>query len=238
MPINQGGARALKKSLPVFFLIDVSGSMGGSRIAAVNEAMDKIVPKLKEFAADEASIEFTVRVITYGAGSANWKVGDKMRGIPVEQFDWLPISDSEIDGGTPADKALALLSTVMGNDYREYLGGYIGTPLIIIISDGYSNGSTPFTTAVDNFRATKVGDRCVQVAIGIETNGDERATQELTYFGKNGFRHCTENPEEIIKLICTATLKSVQAATGASRRNDGTADSVGDVFDTWSDDGN
>ena len=34
------GFSPLKKSIPIFIMIDVSGFMKGDRIAAVNEAMD------------------------------------------------------------------------------------------------------------------------------------------------------------------------------------------------------
>lgn len=209
-----GGASPLKKSLPIFFLIDVSGSMGGERIAAVNEAMDKLVPELKKVAQENPLIDFNVRVITYGDDQANWKIGEKKRGVPVDQFDWFAISDSEVDGGTPADMAMDLLSSVT-ND-REYLGGYVGTPMAIIISDGESNGRVPFATAVDKFRATKYGDLFVQVAIGIATQNNQRATDELKYFGKNGFRHCTDDPEKIVELIQFATLKSVKRGVEGS----------------------
>ncbi|MDE5757726.1 MAG: hypothetical protein K2H85_03835 [Allobaculum sp.] len=220
MPNIADGASPLRKSLPIFFLIDVSGSMYGERIAAVNEAMDKLVPQLKEFANGEPLIDFTIRVITYGNGKAIWKIGEKKSGIPLPQFDWFAISDSEVDGGTPADKALELLSTVTSNDYREYLCGYIGTPMVIIISDGESNGNTPFQVAVDKFRATKAGGRFIQVAVGIDTQNNTRATDELSYFGINGFRHCTDNPEQIVNLISTATFKSLKQASVKSIKGD------------------
>ena len=210
-----GGASPLKKSLPIFFLIDVSGSMGGERIAAVNEAMDKIVPEFKRVASNYPLIDFNVRVITYGDGQANWKIGDKKKGVPVnEQFGWFAISESEVDGGTPADMAMDLLSSVT-ND-REYLGGYVGTPMALIISDGCSNGRVPFFTAVDQFRATKFGDLFIQVAIGIGTENDQRATDELKYFGKNGFRHCTDDPEKIVELIGLATINSLKKGVEGS----------------------
>ena len=230
MPNLADGVAPLRKSLPIFFLIDVSGSMSGERIAAVNEAMDKVVPQLKEFAKGEPLIDFTVRAITYGDNRATWKVGEKKKGVPVDQFDWFAISESEVDGGTPADKALELLSTVTSNDYREYLGGYIGTPMVILISDGESNGTTPFRTAVDNFRNTRAGGQFIQVAIGIDTQNNRRATEELSYFGKNGFRHCTDNPEQIIELINTATFKSVKQASQKSLKGDTGTDDL-NVFE-------
>lgn len=215
MPIGEG-RRALTKKLPVIYIIDISGSMYGARIAAVNEAMDKVVPALKEFAANEPSIEFSTRVITYGDNRAEWRIGDRNSGVPMADFDWLPISDSEVDGGTPAEKAIELLTTISGDDYKEYLGGYLGTPMVILISDGEANDQNAFKSAVDAFRASRVGNKFVQVAIGIATEKNARATDELKYFGQNGFRHATDNPDKIVELIVTATMKSVKTATEKS----------------------
>lgn len=209
-----GGFAPLRKSLPIFIIIDVSGSMSGDRIAAVNEAMDKIVPAFKDVATENGLIDFNVRVITYGNGQANWKLGTKIKGVPVPDFEWFPISEAEVDGGTPADKAMDLLASV--SDSREYLGGYIGTPMAILISDGESNGSVPFATAVDKFRATKYGDSFIQVAIGIATENNPRATDELKYFGKHGFKHCTDNPQEIVSSIVMCTMKTLKKQEEAS----------------------
>ncbi len=190
--------------------------MSGARIAAVNEAMDKVVPALKEFAANEPSIEFSVRVITYGDGRADWRVGDRNNGVLMADFDWLPISESEVDGGTPAEKAIELLTTISGEDYKEYLGGYLGTPMVILISDGEANNQQAFMSAVDAFRASRVGNKFVQVAIGIATEKNVDATNELKYSGQTGFRHAPDNPDKIVDLIVTATMKSVKTATEKS----------------------
>ena len=203
-----GGFSPLKKSLPIFIIIDVSGSMSGDRIAAVNEAMDKLVPEFKDIAAENGLVDFNVRVITYGNGQANWKLGTRIKGISVPDFEWFPISEAEVDGGTPADKAMDLLASVSNS--REDLGGYIGTPMAILISDGESNGSIPFATAVDKFRATKYGDSFIQVAIGIATENNPRATDELKYFGRNGFKHCTDNPQEIVSKIKMCTIITIK----------------------------
>ena len=203
----------LRKNLPIYFLVDVSGSMYGNRIAAVNEAMNQLVPELHKFADNYKLVDFTIRVITYGNGKANWKIGNRNKGVDLRSYNWIDILEDEVDGGTPADKAIELVMSTMGNDYREYLGAYVGTPLIIVISDGYSNGYKTFQQAVDEFMQTKIGPKAIRVAIGIDTENDQRATDELAYFGQNGFKHATDNVAEITQLISVATLKSMSTAS-------------------------
>lgn len=219
MPNIAEGMKPLAKTIPIFFVIDTSGSMSGARIQAVNEAMAKVVPSLKKLAASVEALQFSVRVITFGGSSAQWKVGSKNSGIDLTQFDWISINEHEVDGGTPSDKAMELLASVMGKDFREYLGGYVGTPFIILISDGESNGHKPFRTAVDEFRATRIGNNCIQVAIGIETVNNPVAADELKYFGKNGFMHCTEDVQKLSEVISFATIKSATTAIEASEKN-------------------
>lgn len=221
----------LRKSLPIYFLVDVSGSMYGNRIAAVNEAMNLLVPELHKFADNYKLVDFTIRVITYGNGKANWKIGNRNKGVDLRSYSWIDILEDEVDGGTPADKAIELVMSTMGNDYREYLGAYVGTPLIIVISDGYSNGMKPFHQAVDEFMKTKVGPKSIRVAIGIDTENDQRATDELAYFGQNGFKHATDNVAEITQLISVATLKSMSTASVKTNSDKNDANGTVNVFE-------
>lgn len=232
MGLKPDGVSFVKKTLPIFFLIDVSGSMCGSRIQAVNEAMKRVVPELKKVADGEPDLRFTVRVITYGDGKANWKVGSKNQGEEVENYDWIEIFDGEVNGGTPADKALERVLETMGRNYKEYLGSRIAVPLVFMISDGESNGRMPFNEAVSKFESDPLGKLSTRVAVGIDTENNERAASELQLFAVNGFRHQTsQDIEELVWLIQTATIKSLTRSIKVSIKKETKDEKTQDVFD-------
>ena len=60
-----------KKSLPIFFIIDTSGSMAGSRIAALNSAIEQMLEQLKEMNAERADAEIEIAFLEFSSG-ARW----------------------------------------------------------------------------------------------------------------------------------------------------------------------
>lgn len=52
-----------RKVMTLFYLVDTSGSMGGSRIGTVNAAMEECIPLLKEVAAANDDAEIKVAIL-------------------------------------------------------------------------------------------------------------------------------------------------------------------------------
>jgi len=215
--------------MPYFLLIDMSGSMNGNRIAAVNTAMNKLWPLLREISVKEPELDIQVRAITFGKNGAQWKVGSRAQGVSGENFSWTDIPTYEPDGGTPTEEAVEMLLSCVEDDvYREYLGPRFAIPLFILISDGESNRPDALVAAIDKLRATRVGAAAVYVSVGIETTGNQRAATEMGYFGRNGFRDCTDALlNKLADLVQTATYNTANAnktpgVTGAD---------IGDVLD-------
>ena len=57
-----------RKVMTLFYLIDTSGSMGGSRIGTVNAAMEECIPLLKEVAAANDDAEIKVAILQFSSG--------------------------------------------------------------------------------------------------------------------------------------------------------------------------
>ena len=49
-----------KKSMVLFFLIDCSGSMGGSKIGTVNSVMEELIPEIRGIGGADADIKLAV----------------------------------------------------------------------------------------------------------------------------------------------------------------------------------
>ena len=52
-----------KKSMVLFFLIDCSGSMGGSKIGTVNSVMEELIPEIKGIGGADADIQKRVHEV-------------------------------------------------------------------------------------------------------------------------------------------------------------------------------
>ena len=206
-----------KKKMHLFFLIDVSLSMRGRRISAVNTAMKTVVTKLKEYAASHGSdktVEYVVRVLTFGGHSHGWKYGTALNGINLDNYDWVDIPASECQGGTPMGECIDTLMEVMSDENREEcLGKRISAPLLMMISDGASTGERDPEEAAIAVQNTTLGNVAYFTAIGIDVRDNEVTQKTMKTFGRNGFCNVDDDPGKLAGLISQITLKSVKFAT-------------------------
>lgn len=121
MPIKPSGKR--NKTLPIFLLTDISGTMKGDRVRAVNVAMKDVVAELKnKIAPDNMDVNYNVRVLTFGRYGAAYKYGTLSEGIPLDEYEWTDISDEECDGYTPMGECIEMVCEAFEDGrYQEYL---------------------------------------------------------------------------------------------------------------------
>lgn len=61
---------APRKVMTLFYLVDASGSMSGSKIGTVNAAMEECIPLLKEVAAANDDAEIKVAILQFSSGNS------------------------------------------------------------------------------------------------------------------------------------------------------------------------
>ena len=79
-PLNAMGVS--RKSLVIFFLIDTSGSMKGTKMGELNTAMEELVPEIRRIG--EADTDVKVAVLTFSTNLA-WMYSEP---ISIEEFEW------------------------------------------------------------------------------------------------------------------------------------------------------
>ena len=220
MPIKPIGKKT--KNLPIFFLVDVSGSMKHDRIGAVNVAMRDVVAELKnKLAPDNLDISYVVRVLTFGKHGADYKYGTMNAGIPLADYEWTEITDEECNGYTPMGECIEKVYEVFQDGvYPEYLGSRIATPFVLLISDGEPNGDVDVKEISEKLFETKVGNKSICVSIGISVEDNEVAKDVLKAFGKSGFVSADgSRPEELADLIAKVTVASLTTASDTGTGN-------------------
>ena len=98
-----------KRAMIVIFVIDISGSMKGARIGAVNDAIRNVLPELKKREKGNTSAEIKVAIMEFST-NARWRT---LIPEPVSTFQYTDITD--VYGGTNYGKAFEKLIT-------EYFG--------------------------------------------------------------------------------------------------------------------
>ncbi len=140
-----------------FFLLDVSGSMSGSPIQTLNEAMANVLPAIQRVG-NNKEVTPIVHVLAFNSGM-QWLCGTSATfGIEAKDIVWSDISAS---GGT--DTAGAISEILEGLSQR-HLGYHTYRPIIILITDGYSNDTAATAAAVDKLVARQ---KSIRVAVGV-----------------------------------------------------------------------
>jgi uncharacterized protein YegL len=118
-----------RRQLPLFFLIDRSGSMEGSRIGTVNTVMKEVIEEMADSDIGGADADVRIGVLTFSSG-CSW-----MTTLPVEpkDFVWQKV---EANGLTDMGEAFKELSDKLSrNKYLTSLGSTFA-PVIIFLTDG------------------------------------------------------------------------------------------------------
>lgn len=100
-------------------MIDISGSMTGHKIGAVNDAMENLIDALREYSASSEMVFLSVILFSKNASI----MYDK--DLAIEDFEWI---EPECTGMTSLGKACLLLSDKLKSNDKTYD--------ILLLSDG------------------------------------------------------------------------------------------------------
>lgn len=193
------GGKVSSRALKVYWLIDVSGSMVGDKIATVNRAIRECIEPVQKEAEDHPDVRMYVRVLTFSS-IAQWHTVE----TKIEDFVW---SDLSADGLTVTGTALELMAQELT---VEKMGKRALPPVIILMSDG--EATDDYESGIKALLSERWGPKTVRVAIAI---GQDANIDELSKFCSNP----KENPPlkaekasdliRFIKWVSTEVPKSV-----------------------------
>jgi uncharacterized protein YegL len=176
--------------LPVFFLLDTSGSMAGERIASLNEAMAYWL----EAFSDESFCEsgYAVRVAVLQINTACRWLTESL--TPVEALDW---QDLEAQGISPFGQAFRELERRLNRATISPNGERFAAPVIVFTSDGFAcdDWEKPLQQLWNN-RYYQVASK---IAIGFGEDADTQLLRKMT--GSNETVICVENRQELVERM-------------------------------------
>lgn len=123
-----GATGVSRKSLVIFFLIDTSGSMKGTKIGELNTVMEELIPEIRRVG--EADTEVKIAVLTFST-DFKWMYSEP---IPIEEFEWVRLNAS---GVTSMGAAFKELSARMSRNSFLSSPSLSFAPVIFLMTDGY-----------------------------------------------------------------------------------------------------
>lgn len=198
-----------KRAMVVFFVVDISGSMRGARIGAVNDAIRNVLPELKKRERSNTAAEIRIAVLEFST-KANWRT---LSPQPISTFKYQDIEN--VGGGTNYGTAFAALNEKLSR--KQFLNSTAGayTPLIIFMTDGKPSDMGLYKEELDRLKHNKWFQYSTRAGIAIEEGAlspeCKRVLMEFTENDKNVYE--AKNTVILAKQIELVTLTGVDFVT-------------------------
>src|SRR5690349_12298197 len=100
---NRPGGEMAGRPLHFIWIADCSGSMAGTKIQALNNAIKEAIPHMQSVADDNPNAQVLVRAVRFSSG-ADWHI---LQPVPIADFKW---ADLSAGGVTDMGRALGLVA--------------------------------------------------------------------------------------------------------------------------------
>ena len=190
-----------KRSMVVFFVVDISGSMKGARIGAVNDAIRNVLPELKKKEKGNTAAEIKIAILEFST-KAKWKTT-----TPQSLSDFKYDDITEVGGCTNFGTAFHELNEKLSKDgfLNSASGAY--TPLIILLTDGKPSDIMMYHEELDILKRNKWFKYATRAGIAIEEGA-------LSHECKKVLMEFTENENNVYEAKNTMVLaKQIQLVT-------------------------
>lgn len=192
-----------RRAMTMFFLIDTSGSMEGSKIGAVNDAMENVMPIIGEMSDGNADAEIKIAVLDFSS-EVKWLYDEPKT---AANFQWRNV---KADGLTSFGYACLKLEEKLHKNsgfMKSASGSY--APTIILMSDGEPTDN--YQCGLNKLQQNNWFKSSVKFAIAI---GEDANTDVLSEFtGSKEAVLTVHNIEALKKIIKLVSVTSSQIAS-------------------------
>ena len=197
-----------RKTLVIFYLIDTSGSMYGTKIGTVNTVMEETISEIRDIGGSDSEVK--VAVLTFGT-DAEWVYESP---VSVEELTWKRI---EADGWTNLGDALRELDSKLSRSGYMKDAHLSFAPIIFLISDGYPQPG--FEEPLERIQNNKWFKHALKVAFAVGSDADKELLAEFT--GDKETVVQVMNGEALARLIKFITIKSSMIGSKSTMNAEG-----------------
>ena len=187
MKLKMPGGEMASRPLHFFWAVDCSGSMSGSKIDAVNHAIQECIQPMKDEAASNPNAQLDIRTLKFSTG-ASWVTAEPVR---VEDFAW---EDLEAEGITDMGKAFEMIAAQLE---MPPMPARALPPVIVLLSDGMPTDD--WKRPLEKLLKMPWGKKAVKVAIAIGKDADRTVLEAFT--GNKEAVLDAGNPETLTHFI-------------------------------------
>lgn len=192
------------KSIPVLLLLDTSGSMIGTKIDTLNDAVKQMLNSFKKAETRETFIKLAI--ITFGY------CGVKLHTELSEVSKIENLEELSADGNTPMGTALRMAKQMIED--KEIFKGRDYRPAVILISDGEPNDS--WQEPMEDFISTGRSSKCDRLAMAIGEDANKDILNKFIKGTENGLFYA-EIADKIIENFKKITMSVTMRAKSVNK---------------------
>ncbi len=213
--IYDGAVEVARRTMTLFFVVDTSGSMAGSKMGTVNSAVEEVIPEIRKLSAENADAAIKIAVMRFSNG-AGWITPAP---IDANDFTW---SFLEADGLTDFGQACRELNEKLSrNAFMSDVAGSFA-PAIFLLSDG--EPTDDYSRELDKLKQNNWFRKAIKVAVAI---GSDANTDVLAEFVGNREGVLTvHTPEALAKMIRFVSVTASQIGSKSGTVGRGGVDDV------------
>lgn len=191
------GVRREGRPLPVIIMADVSSSMSGMKIQALNTGLGEMLTVLRDF--ENPTVELKVAIVTFG------ETVDVVVSMMDPQQAQIPKLEAE--GMTPMGEAFRVVYDMIMDQNVVPKNSF--TPTIALLTDGQPNDSweVPMRNLITDNRTRKA----TRFAMAIGDDADEDMLKQFLDNPEAQVFSSTE-PQKIVTFLRQVSLYSIQKA--------------------------
>lgn len=198
-----------RRKMTLFFVIDTSGSMAGSKIGSVNDAIENVLPMIGEISDENPDAEINVAALEFSTGT-HW-LYDKPK--EAKDFIWQKV---EANGLTSLGEACVELNKKLSRN-----GGFMSStsgcfaPAIILLSDGGPTDN--FEAGMRTLQGNSWFKNAIKVAIAIGDDADKDVLKQFTGSAEAVITvHNIDALKSMIRIIAVTSSQIGSKSTSAA----------------------
>ena len=199
-----------RRTMTLFFLIDTSGSMEGSKIGAVNDAVDNVLPILNDISETNPDAEIRVAALEFSNG-VSWLYDEPKL---AKDFIWQDVFAGGLTSLGCACAELAAKLSRNGGFMQSASGSF--APAIILLSDG--GPTDDYESGLAKLKTNNWFKSAIKIAIAIGEDADKDVLKEFT--GSSEAVITVHNIEALKQIIRVVAVTSSQIGSKSSTAGD------------------
>lgn len=203
-----------RRTMILFFLVDTSGSMSGSKIGTVNTAVENVLPELKYLSEGNADAQVKIAVLEFSTG-IEWMYDSP---INAEDFRWNYL---EPGGLTSFGEACEELNNKLSR--KAFMSDASGSyaPAVFLMSDGEPTDN--YQKSLEKLKQNNWFKKAIKVAVAIGDDANQIVLEEFT--GNSEAVLVAHTPEVLMKMIHFVSVRSSEIGSRSANieANDGSA---------------